>query len=170
MRVPPAPQQFASSRRSSEERAPSCRRSSAPRTASPRQTGAVRSRNEELQHSWSLPLPPGEGGGEGVRTLDRVNPLTLSLSPWERRLDAAECSSLLLLKPGTSSSRTAVSRAGTQSTSPQAGCPRTGQWAPAQACPRPRVGGRGDTEWRHPASHTHLWDWLEPLPGGPGER
>jgi hypothetical protein len=44
----------------------------------------------------SLPLPWGEGWGEGVRTIreaeslhiDSAHPLTLSLSPWERGPDA----------------------------------------------------------------------------------
>jgi hypothetical protein len=51
-------------------------------------------RNSPL-HS-SLPLPWGEGWGEGVRTIreaeplhiDSAHPLTLSLSPWERGPDA----------------------------------------------------------------------------------
>jgi hypothetical protein len=45
-----------------------------------------------LPHDRPLPLPGGEGGGEGVRTIReaislliaRAHPLTLSLSPWER--------------------------------------------------------------------------------------
>jgi hypothetical protein len=48
------------------------------------------------QRDGSPPLPLGEGGGEGAmpigvatsHILDRVPPLTLSLSPWERGPDA----------------------------------------------------------------------------------
>ena len=45
----------------------------------------------EVPRAQQPPLPWGEGEGEGVRTLDRHYPLTLSLSPWERGPDATEC-------------------------------------------------------------------------------
>jgi hypothetical protein len=58
----------------------------------------ARVKGKNSLHDGSLPLPWGEGGGEGVILLreaifspiHRAYPLTLSLSPWERGPEATE--------------------------------------------------------------------------------